>query len=274
MTTLSTRQTVLLVVLFVATSLGFIALDNRAALDPLKTGLREVTVPITDTFNDFLDDEPDSDIERRLAQAEAERDALLAENARLRMENQEVGQLRELLRVQEERPEWSLTTARVVNPDPTNLQKFITIDKGSADGIEKGMAVVTPSNVYVGQVTLVEEQSARVTLIIDQTAQVGAQLLDTGAIGIVYGAWQQGGRAEMRHVDRGTAAEPEELVVTASNPDVRTSRVPGGIVIGKVAGEPVVDNQTDTLTLSVLPVADFDNLKVVAVIVGDQGGSE
>jgi rod shape-determining protein MreC len=271
---LNARQTILLVVLFVATSLGFIALDNRAALDPLKTGLREITVPITDAFNDLVENDPDTEIEQQLAQVEAERDALLADNARLRMENQEVEQLRELLRVQEERPGWTLVTARVVNPDPTNLQKFITIDKGSVDGIEKGMAVVTPSNVYVGQVTLVEEQSARVTLIIDQSAQVGAQLLDGGAVGIVYGAWQQGGRSEMRHVDRGTEAKEGGLILTASNPDVRTSRVPGGIVIGKVTGEPTVDNQTDSLTLNVLPVADFDNLKVVAVVVVDEDEGE
>ena len=39
MTTLSTRQTIALVVLFVVTSLTFIQLDNRRALEPIKAAL-------------------------------------------------------------------------------------------------------------------------------------------------------------------------------------------------------------------------------------------
>lgn len=269
MTTISTRQTLLLVVLFVATSVGFIALDNRAALDPLKTGLREVTVPVTDAFNGIVSSEDNSDIARELARVEAERDALLAENVLLKEENEEVDQLRAQLQFQDAHPEYKVVTARVINPDPTNLQKFVIIDKGSKDGLEKGMAVVDP-NFYVGQVTDLEDHSAVVTLAIDATSQVGAQLQETGAIGVVYGTWQEGGRAEMRHLDRGVEPKDEELVITATNPDVRTSKVPGNLIIGKVVGDPEVDNQSDTLNLEILPVVEFDKLKVVSVIVSDE----
>ena len=195
-----------------------------------------------------------------------DRDALAAENARLRQLDVEIQQLRELLNVQETHPDWQLVTARVVSPDPANLQKFITIDKGSADGIRVGMAVVDP-NFFVGLVTEVSENSAKVTLAIDATASVGAQLIETGAAGVAYGMWQQGGRIELRHVDRGIAPKPDEVVITASDTMVRTSLVPAGLIIGKVDGEPVLDNQTDSLTISILPVADLDNLEVVSVIV-------
>jgi rod shape-determining protein MreC len=268
-TTLSARQTIMLVVLFVVTSLAFIALDNRAALDPVKTGLREVTDPVADAFSGLIENEDPSALEAELAQVKAERDALLAENVNLRIENQEVEQLREQVRVQEAHPEWTLVTARVINTDPTNLQKFLVIDKGAADGIQKGMAVVDP-NFYVGQVTDVEEHSATVTLVIDSSARVGAQLADSGAIGVVFGAWQSGGRAEMRHVARGTEPAKEELVITAINPDVQTNQVPGNLVIGKVVGNPQENNQSDTLTFEVLPVVEFDKLKVVSVIVANE----
>lgn len=272
MTTLSARQTIMLVVLFVVTSLAFIALDNRTALDPLKTGLREVTDPIADAFSGLVENEDPSALEAELAQVKAERDALLAENVSLQVENQEVDQLRELAGVQEEHPEREYVSARVINPDPTNLQKFIIIDKGSADGLRKGMAVVDP-NYFVGQVTHVEEHWARVTLVIDSSAKVGAQLLDSGAIGVVYGDWQNGGRAEMRHVARGTTPKKEELVITAINPEVQTNQVPGNLVIGKVVSEPQVNNQGDTMTFEVLPVVEFDKLKVVSVIVSDESAN-
>ncbi|MGH2559323.1 MAG: rod shape-determining protein MreC [Thermomicrobiales bacterium] len=269
MTTFSARQTIMLVVLFVVTSLAFIALDNRTALDPVQTGLREVTDPIADAFGGLIENEDQSELAAELARVTAERDALLAENVNLRIDNRETEQLREQVRVQEAHPEWTFVTARVINTDPTNLQKFIIIDKGSADGIEKGMAVVDP-NFYVGQVTAVEEHSATVTLVIDASATVGAQFVDSGAIGVVFGTWQSGGRAEMRHVARGTQPNEDELVITAINPDVQTNQIPGNLVIGKVESNPQENNQGDTLTFQVLPVVEFEKLKVVSVIVADE----
>ena len=47
MSTLSARQTVMLVVLFVVSSFTFIALDNNRTLDPLKSGLHDSLVPVT-----------------------------------------------------------------------------------------------------------------------------------------------------------------------------------------------------------------------------------
>ena len=58
MSALSARQTILLVVLFVVTSLGFIALDNRQALDPLKTGVHDLIVPVTDQLTSIGEDSP------------------------------------------------------------------------------------------------------------------------------------------------------------------------------------------------------------------------
>jgi rod shape-determining protein MreC len=270
MTMLSPRQTVLLVVLFVATSFTFIALDNNRTLDPLKSGLHDSLVPVTDTFNKLGNrGDNNSELAKELEKTKKERDALLAENANLRVQVAEVNQLRDQLQVKEDHPEWQLVSARVINPDPSSLEKFITIDKGSKDGIQVGMAVTDP-NIFVGQVTEVEEHSARVTLAVDMSYKVGAKLADSGSDGIAYGMWQKQGRIEMRHVDRDAKPKDGELVVTATSSDVKTAKVPGGLIVGKVDGEPTLDNQTDELTIKILPLADFDNLKVVAVILNGE----
>jgi rod shape-determining protein MreC len=269
--TLTVRQTFLLVAIFVITSLAFIQLDNRRALDPVKANLQQLLLPITRNVSDLTDrGRAQSDVEKELAAVRAERDALVAEVIKLRQENSEIQQLQEQLKVEVENPTWKPLAARVINPDPTNLQKFITIDKGSKDGIEMGMAVTDP-NFYLGQVTEVWENSSRVTLIIDVSQMVGAKLADTGADGIVYGAWQKGGRLELRHIDRDSTPKEGEVVITSDLTNSQTAKVPGNIPIGKVEGPFTKDPQSDRLTVNVLPVADFDNLKVVTVILSDEG---
>jgi rod shape-determining protein MreC len=269
-TSLSLRHTMALVLLFVALAVTLIALDNRHTLDPLKSGLRAVVGPVADWVDEALDrDDSISSLEIQLQQVTEERDQLLRDYAQLKLELEDVDSLRNILGVQESNPNWELVAANVINVDPTGLQKFITIDRGSLDGLEVGMAVIDPYYL-VGLITEVEERSAKVTLIIDATSAVGAKLLETKGVGVVYGRWQYGGRLELQHVDREVEPQDGELVVTSDETDARTARVPGGLIIGVVTGEPAIDNQSDSQTIQVHPGATFETLSVVAVIVSDQ----
>ena len=268
MTTLNTRQTFALVALFVVTSLAFIQLDNRRALDPVKDGLYAVVSPIVDAF-DRVGDGPTgpSALERELAAVKAERDQLAAENVRLAGEVKEVDQLRLQAQLKKDHPSWQVLSARVRSPDPSNLQKFFIVDKGSADGVEPGMAVVAQGPNYVGQVTEVEERSAKVTLIVDATQTVGARLA-SGPDGIVFGMWQNGGRLEMRYLERDAKPEPGELVVTSDNGATRTTGVPGDLIVGQVE-RVEQDRQQDMQIVPILPRVDFDALQVVTIIKTD-----
>jgi rod shape-determining protein MreC len=265
--TLSTRQTIGLVTLFALTCIAFIALDSRNALGPLKTALHNLVVPVTDVFN-RVGDRNNSDLAQQLEQVTKERDAALAENAQLKAEQKDTDKLKEALGFKESHTAWTIVTARVLSVDPTNLQKYIVIDKGSLDGIQPGMAVTDP-NYFVGLVDSVEEHSAKVMLVIDASSTIGAQLMDSGADGIVYGKWQTGGRLEMAYVDRLQKPKKDELVVTSKSVEARTAGVPGNLIIGVVAEEPETFNQGDSQTIQVIPASDFDNLTIVTVIVDD-----
>lgn len=271
MTTLSVRQTFALVVLFVMTSLAFIQLDNRQALDPVKAAIHVIVSPITTALASTVADNGDgSALERELEETRMERDGLLRENRELKAAQREVEQLREQAGLQQENPEWQLLQSRVINPDPANLSKFITIDKGSDDGIVMGMAVVARGHSFIGQVTAVEERSSRVTLIIDNSQQVGAQL-ESGADGLVRGVWQDGGRLVLDYVNRDVEPKASELVVTSPNAAIRTGRVPGGLLIGRVEGNAVKNPQGDSQTIEVLPLVNFEELSVVTVILSSGG---
>lgn len=267
MTTLTTRQTFALVVLFVVTSLGFIQLDSRRALDPVKDGLSAAVAPAVETLSRVSPGRgDDSALERELAVVKAERDQLAAENAELKAQNREIDELRLQAGLKLEKPSWKMLPARVLAADPSDQELFITINKGSRDGVEEGLAVVARGQNYIGQVTEVWDRSARVTLAIDLSSAVGARL-DSGPDGVVYGMWMRGGRLEMRYLNRDARPQPGEHVVTADNEAISTARVPGGLIIGRVGDQITQDG--DSQTALVIPLIDYEALEVVTVVLAD-----
>jgi rod shape-determining protein MreC len=265
-TSFTTRHRIAIAAILALACVVTLILSRNGTLDPVRTGLRQALSPLSSATNSIIrQNRSDSDLERENAQLQQERDDLASQVARLHDLEKEVEQLRQLVNVQETNTDWTMVTARVIASDPAMLNKTITIDKGSADGIEKGMAVVDPY-FFVGLVTAVSEHSAQVTLGIDITSSVGADDQNTGATGIVYGLWQNGGRMEMRHIDRASSVAKGDLIVTSNDSSVNTAMVPGNIIIGKVTEDPVTDNQSDTLTVTVAPASNYDNLEVVAVI--------
>jgi rod shape-determining protein MreC len=267
LTTLNTRQTIFLVALFVVTSLGFIQLDNRRALDPVKDAMRSLVAPVVSQVG-RVGAQNDAALERDLASVKAERDQLAAENAQLKAEVREVDQLRLQAKLQQDRPTWKMLQARVQTPDPTNQQKFLTIDKGSKNGVQVGMAVVAQGPNYIGQVTEVWEDSSRVMLIIDVSQRVGAAL-ENGGDGVVFGAWQNGGRLELRYLDRESNPQPGELVLTTDSAALRTARVPGGLIVGRVGDDAPSATNGDTQSVPVIPLVAFEKLEVITVVLTD-----
>ena len=122
------------------------------------------------------------------------------------------------------------------------------------------------------RVVKVDDTSAQVLLAIDSTHTVGVELEGSHATGVAYGMWQQGGRMEIRYVDRNVEVKPEEKVVTTCAPDIRTANMPCGLIIGKASGQPSIDSQGDTQTVQVIPAADFEDLAFVTVITSQGTG--
>ncbi len=268
MTTISLRRVIGLILVFGVICGGFIALDRRSALDPVRSGLNEIVSPISSAFYRFVD-APDrqSDLERSLDQVTAERDELKAENSQLKADTAELDQLRVMLDVEERNPDVDLTIANVIGRDPAGLQMFVIIHVGSDDGIREGMAIVSPY-YYVGQVIEVGPQESKVMLVIDSSQSIGAMLEDTRGGGVVDGQWQHGGYLTMFHVQPGNAPAEGEWVVTSDSTVTQTRQVPPNILIGQVLGEPEVNAQTDTLVIQVQPgVSNFNDLTVVYVAV-------
>jgi rod shape-determining protein MreC len=273
MNTIPLRHTLTLVTVFVIISASFIVLDRRSALDPVRDGLTQIVSPVSSAFYDVVDgDGSSSELEAELARVTAERDQLKAENSALKGDRRELERLRLEQDVRGRHPDNHYTSANVISRDPTGGQMFIIIDRGSADGVAKGMAVVSPY-YYVGQVVEVSEHSAKVMLIVDASQKVGAMLEDTRADGVVYGQWQLGGYLTMNHVEGDAVPKENEWIVTSEFSATQTRQVPPDIPIGQVLGKPEVDTQTDTLVIQVRPgVSNFDDLDQVWIVTSKEGG--
>lgn len=268
----TTRRNLLVLGAVVFAALLLLLGDSRGWLDMPKRLAGDVLAPaerqLTSLGEQAGGREPggDPNLRRQLAEVTEERDRLLAENARLKELSNEVETLRQQLKFQESRPDLTYLTAGVISRDPQSREKFVVINRGSDDGIQVGMAVVSP-NFLVGQVIDVEPNRAKVLLVIDSGFQTGGRLQNVRAEGVVYGLWQEGGRVEMRHIPYDVNIDDKEIVVTSG----KTAGVPEGLVVGRVMEIRKNQAQNETV-VEVLPLVNFDNLESVTVITGTTAG--
>jgi rod shape-determining protein MreC len=263
------RSTLVLLAGLVVLAMFVMLLDSRNRLDGPKSLIVSIVSPLGESLTDLgervsnIGQGGNDGVQQRLDNVSDERDRLLAENAQLRERGREVEQLRELLEFKQANPQLDLVTADVVSRDPSSREQFLIINQGSNAGIEVGMPVLSP-HFLVGQVTEVEPDRSRVLLVIDSSFQTGARIQGIEADGIVYGRWQFGERAIMRHVPVDVEIGTDALAVTSGT----TERVPAGLVIGKVmeVHRDEVQNETQ---LDILPLVEFAELSSVTVITGE-----
>ena len=265
---LTRGQIATLVGLFILTALVLLLLDRGNRLGPLKGPLEQPLLALSGRFTSIGEGVRNfGDRFGNTAELQAENDRLQAENDRLRAYEAQIIELRrenEQLQAQANFavrfPEYKSVPARVIGRDPTLNEKVLVIDRGSDDGLRKGMPVVSP-DFLVGQITEVYPNRAKVRLIIDQDMYIGVLLQDERGAGIMYGQWQQGGRLVVRHINRDMEVQPNAKIITSG----LTAGIPKGLLAGFVTNVRR-DGPTDTLEVDVVPYVNFDGLEAVSVV--------
>jgi len=143
------------------------------------------------------------------------------------------------------------------NPDP--VMRSVTIDKGSADGVLADMAVVAPGGIVGRVIGPVGRRAARVQLIIDRNAGVGALTERTRAGGIVVGA-EANPPLRMDMVTNLSDAKAGDTVVASGVDGI----YPKGYLIGRVESATRGGGLYQTVT--VRPAVDFSGLEEVLVV--------
>ncbi|MBA3551702.1 MAG: rod shape-determining protein MreC [Actinobacteria bacterium] len=266
-----TRSTRLLVVSLVMLSLMTITVDFRggeegpfaaagrgalATLAPLQAAVSRVFRPVGDFFTGLV----------HVGSLKGENDALREEVERLRSENVEgVSIQREnekLLALIGLRDQLGLegVPAIVIGESVSNFEWTVTIDRGSSDGVEVDMPVVTGEGL-VGHVVRVSGRAATVELIIDPESAVAGRLVGSGETGLVLGDTDLRDLT-MDLVDDETEVNPDERVVTSG---YQGGLYPPRIVIGSVSHVTGGSGGVSKV-VTVRPAVDFSSLDIVLVV--------
>ena len=77
---------------------------------------------------------------------------MLAENARLKDLQGQVNELQKQLDFKQSQPNLTVVAASIIGQDPNGTKRILVINRGSNDGVQTGMAVISP-DFFIGQVT-------------------------------------------------------------------------------------------------------------------------
>jgi len=272
------RSTRLLVVTLVSISLAVITLDYRQRdsgplaiagdaaktfMAPLQEAVTTVTQPIGAFFSGLAHLPSLANDNERLREENA---ALLTQvqvDAAQQVELQELVDLLDLRDALDPQAVAAVVTANGVS----NFEYTVTIDKGSADGIELDQPVAAGSpdaQMLVGRVVAVTAVSAEVLLIIDRDLAVAATIGDTREAGLLEG--QGASDLRMSFFDSGTLVEGGEPVFTQGYElDGQSGVYPPGMLIGQVSRLIPSENETQQY-VEVRPAVDFETLRFVLVL--------
>jgi rod shape-determining protein MreC len=159
----------------------------------------------------------------------------------------------------------------VIGQPPGEFEQRIGIAAGSSSRIRLHDPVVTQDGL-VGLVTHVARDQAQVTLLSDESLNVPAVDLRTGATGVVAHG-PSGGALSLNRVDKADAVDRGDLIVTAGwHLGQLSSLYPKGIQIGVVTRSG--QSHTDLYKqVQIQPFVDFSSLKSVVVLIPKTRGA-
>ena len=256
------------IILIIALSLivlalsGFLAPVTRVILSPIIQAQTWVSQRYQ-AFQTFFNTPADT---ARLLQRNAE---LEAENARLQIQVIELQQqvieaqvLATLLDYARTQAEKRYVAAAVIQYDTSPFLHYVVINRGSDDGIRRGMPIVTDQGL-VGQVSSVTAGAARVQLITDPASAVNVRLQKTGENAVLRGTLTSDLVVEM--IPQSANIQTGDLVVTSS----LGGNYPPNLVVGQLTN--VRKRDFDLFqSANLQPAVDFKSLEIVLVITNFQ----
>lgn len=163
---------------------------------------------------------------------------------------------------------FTYTVAKVVDNETNRSNNVLTIDKGTNDGIQPGMAVISATGV-VGSVRFCSENYSVVTSILHSEFRVSSKLVRSNELGYAKWSGKDPNYIDLIDVSKYTKIFKGDSAVTSNQNKV----FPPGIIVGIVDEIAVHPNQTFyNITLKL--ATDFRNLSYVYVVKNQQIGEQ
>jgi len=185
-------------------------------------------------------------------------DRLRLEQAAL-LEDAKQGERLQALDKFQEKYIYKTVAAQAIGSSGSELSHVFYIDKGSADGLARDNAIITPDGI-VGKVRDVFPHTAQVLAVNDQTSGAGVILETTRIRGILRG--NAFGQLEIVDILADKRIQKGEVVLTAGGDQIFPRGLPVGVV-DKVVPDP---NRDGFIQVMVTPAAHLDQLDEVLAI--------
>lgn len=199
-----------------------------------------------------------SEIKKDNAALSKENNSLAAQVASLQEEKNQNALLREQLGLIP-KDKFSLVGGFVVGQDPGGSEGWVIFDKGQADGIAPGMAVIVDNGILVGKVEEVYSSSSKINLLTDPNSAINVTDVETGAKGIIRGEYGLGLVMDM--VTQADVLNAGDTIITSG----LGSNIARGLLVGKIKEVKVSDDRLFQRAVVVSRVK-YSNLDTVFVI--------
>lgn len=120
-------------------------------------------------------------------------------------------------------------SAKVVNNSINRLTNFITLNRGNADGVKPGMAVISSTGV-VGKVKITSEHFSVVTSVLNVDIMVSALMKRTGYFGTIQWDGHDPDQVKLKFIPLHVKPQVGDTVVTSGYSGV----FPEGIMVGTI----------------------------------------
>lgn len=199
-------------------------------------------------------------------------DELTVELNTVNLEQYELENLRELLELDQKYPSYEKVAANVIGLNGNNWFNSFTIDKGSNDGIEVDMNVISGSGL-VGIVTEVGPNYATVTSIINDSSKVGGMVTSTSDNLIVNGSLQSMNENMVIEFSNLNDSDNEVQIGDPIVTSYISDKYQQGILIGYISSLEV-DSNNLTKSGTITPAVDFEHIEEVLVILNKKQTTE
>lgn len=159
--------------------------------------------------------------------------------------------------------QFTFLPARIIKNSVTLRNNVLTLDKGSNDGIEPGMAVLPTGNGVVGFIKDVSPHFSTVISLLNKDTKISAWLAKNHAFGSVV--WGDGNfdyrTAMLSEIPNNIKVKKGDLVLTSPY-----SSFPANVPIGKVIQTGIGSNTNSFADIKIALFCDFSTLQNVYVV--------
>lgn len=150
--------------------------------------------------------------------------------------------------------------ARVVGNTYTLQDNFLTLERGSAQGVRKGMAVTSPQGI-VGVVVETSANFSRVMSLLHRNSKVSAMLKKDNNAGSIEWDGVNPSYLVLRNVTKSAKVAKGDTVVTSTY----SANFPSHLLIGTVAGI-TAESSSNFYTITVKTATNFYAIQYVYLI--------